>query len=316
LGDLLRDSGDLDAAEERYKQAQVLQNSPVRPSIKLAVIAARRGDAKSARQFLTEAEGYASSATDKTHVRQAAAQLEVRLGRIHEAIRQIYAREEFLNQSTGLLESTLSVYTPLVDLYVAVNDLDAARQALSTAKGLLTPPLDKFLAFSEARILTAENDLDAARLALQNARDVIEQFQLDALYINVHMVEALISEAEGDFGAMAEHDLQAIDGIRSSIVPGDLYIVVPQLYAEAARALVKAGNLGEAERLLEAGFLLDPSEPLLWVAKARFQWAQKMPQMALASVNYALAIWQDADEDYEQVIRARALADELRSFKQ
>jgi hypothetical protein len=41
-----------------------------------------------------------------------------------------------------------------------------------------------------------------------------------------------------------------------------------------------------------------------------------MPQMALASVNYALAIWQDADEDYEQVIRARALADELRSFKQ
>lgn len=30
LGDLLRDSGELDAAEEHYKQAQILENSPVR----------------------------------------------------------------------------------------------------------------------------------------------------------------------------------------------------------------------------------------------------------------------------------------------
>ena len=36
-----------------------------------------------------------------------------------------------------------------------------------------------------------------------------------------------------------------------------------------------------------------------------------MPQLALASVNYALAIWNDADEDYVAVSRTRILAAEL-----
>ncbi len=36
-----------------------------------------------------------------------------------------------------------------------------------------------------------------------------------------------------------------------------------------------------------------------------------MPQLALASVNYALAIWKDADEDYVMAQKARALAAEL-----
>jgi tetratricopeptide (TPR) repeat protein len=313
LGDLLRDSGDLDAAEEQYKQAQVLRNSPVRPSIKLAVIAARRGDINSARQYLSDAEAYASSPTDKAHVRRSAASLAVRSGRIHEAIRQIYAQEEFLNQSSGLLDLTLSVYTPLVDLYLALDDIDSAREALNTAKSLLTPPVDKFLAFSEASILVAEENTEAAWAALQNAREVIAQFQLDALNIQVHLVEAIIAEEEDDFAAMADHYLQAIERLKGSIVPGDLHTAVPQLYAEAARALVELGNFTEAERALSAGFFLDPSEPALWVAKARLQQGQNMEQMALASVNYALAIWQDADEDYQQFIDAKALAAELQA---
>ena len=56
--------------------------------------------------------------------------------------------------------------------------------------------------------------------------------------------------------------------------------------------------MDKAEDSIEAGFQLDPSEPWLWVEKARLQQARDMPQLALASVNYALAIWKDADEEY------------------
>jgi tetratricopeptide (TPR) repeat protein len=315
LGDLLRDSGDLDAAEAHYKQAQVLQNSPVQPSIKLSVIAARRGDINSAKQYLSEAEAYASSPTDKTHVRQAATRLEVRSGRIREAIRLTYAQEEFLGQSSGLMDLTLRVYTPLVELYLAIDDIDAAREALNKAKSLLNPPVDKFLAFSEASILVAEENTEAARVALQNAREVIEQFQLNDLNIQVHLVEAIINEAEGDFAAMADHYRQSIDRIKRSTVTGDLHSILPQLYAETARALVEVSDLVEAERALSAGFLLDPSEPALWFAKARLQRSQNMQQMAFASVNYALAIWEGADPDYQQYVEARSFADELQTSK-
>jgi hypothetical protein len=52
---------------------------------------------------------------------------------------------------------------------------------------------------------------------------------------------------------------------------------------------------------------------MLWVEKARLQQARNMPQMALASVNYALAIWKDADEDYIMLKRAQVLAADIQS---
>jgi tetratricopeptide (TPR) repeat protein len=316
LGDLLRDSGELEAAAEHYQKAQVLQNSPVRPTLRLSLIAARKGDFTTARKYLSEAEGFAKTPMEKTHVRQGAALLEIRLGRIHEAIKQIYAQEEFLRQSQGLLEVTLSVYMPLIDLYISVGDLEAAHGALTTAKDLLTPPVDKFLGFSAAVIQAQEKDIDAAYVSLQHAQDVVDQFQLKYLEAQINMVQAMISEAEGDFAAMADHYQKAIEKVEHSVVAGDVQTVVPGLYAELAKAQIETGSLADAEHSIEAGFRLDPSEPLLWVEKARLQQAKNMPRMALASVNYALAIWKDADEDYVMAKKARALAAELQNPSQ
>ncbi len=316
LGDLLRDSGELAAAEEHYKQAQVLKNAPVQPTLKLAIIAARMGDINAARDFLAEAEDFAQTPMEKTAVRQGAALLELRLGRINEAIRQTYAQEDFLRQSRGLLDVTLTLYTPLIDFYILLDDLEAAREALAIAKSMLTPPLDKFLAFFAAVINVKENDIDAANASLQQAREVIERFQLNFLEVLIHVIEAIISEAEGDFAAMADHYLKAIAQTNQTAVAPHLQILVPRIYSELAKAQIKTGNLDAAEQSIAAGFRLDPSEPLLWVVRARLQQARNMPQLALASVNYALAIWQDADENYVMAKKARTLAAELQSTSQ
>jgi len=311
LGDLLRDSGDLDSAEKHYKQAQLLQNSPVRPTLKLAIIASRKGDIHAARQYLSEAEGFAKTPMDKTLVRQGAALLEQRLGRIREAIRQTYAQEEYLRQSQGLLGQTLSVYTPLIEFYVLLDDFASAHDALATATAMLTPPMDNFLGFSAAVIHAREGDIEAAQLSLQQFKEVMEQFQLDYLNIHVQLVEAVISEVEGELAAVADHCMMAIEQINRAAVGNSLQFGLTQIYAQAARAQTRMGDLLAAEKSIETGFRLDPSEPMLWVEKARLQQAQNMPQMALASVNYALAIWKDADEDYIMLKRAQTLAAEL-----
>ena len=316
LGDLLRDSGELEAAEEHYKQAQILNNAPVYPTLKLAITATRRGDINAAREYLSEAEGFAQTPLEKVNVRQGAALLEMRLGRIHEAIRQTYAQEEFLRQSHSMLDVTLSVYTPLIDFYILLGDLDAARQALGTATGLLKPPFDKFLAFSTAAIQINEHDLDAAYVSLQRAQEVIDQFQLKFLEVYIEMIQMSASEVEGDFVAMENHALKAIEKIEHSVGIPHLRIQVPVVYADLAKSQIGTGNLNAAEQSISAGFRLDPSEPLLWVMKARLQQAQNMPQLALASVNYALAIWKDADEAYVFAKEAQILADELQSMVQ
>ena len=248
---------------------------------------------------------------DKTLVRQGVALLEFRLGRIQEAIKQTYAQQEYLRQSRGLLDQTLTTYTPLIDFYVLLNDFTSAHEALTTATGLLAPPMDKFMGFSAAIIYAREKDLDAARLSLQAAREVMEQFQLKTLNIQVHLVESVISEVQGDLNAVADHCMKAIEQINQAVVGTSLQFGITQIYAQMARAQTRAGELDAAEKSIEAGFRLDPSEPMLWVEKSRLQQAKKMPQLALASVNYALAIWKDADENYVMLKRARALAAEL-----
>jgi len=313
LGDLLRDSGDLDGSGQQYELAMVLQNAPVRPALKLAIIAARKGDIPSARQFLADAERYAQTPMDKALVRQGDALLEFRLGRIGEAIRQTRAQEVFLRQSTGLLDITLSIYTPLIDFYMFLGDFDAAHEALDTATGLLSPPVDKFMSFSAAVILARENDFEAARAALQKAREVVDQFKLTFLQPQFDLVEAIISEESGDFKTTAALCRKAIDEIDKTAVANGLQVGITQVYALMAKAQILSGDLNAADKSIEAGFRLDPSEPALWVEKARLQQARNMPQLALASVNYALAIWSDADEAYIPAQEARALASKLQA---
>ncbi|MDH3903276.1 MAG: hypothetical protein OES90_08665, partial [Xanthomonadales bacterium] len=125
--------------------------------------------------------------------------------------------------------------------------------------------------------------------------------------------EAVISGAINDYAAMADHCMQAIEKTNQSVVASGSQIGLSQIYAQMARAQILLGDLTKAEKSIEAGFRLDPSEPMLWVEKARLQQARNMPQMALASVNYALAIWKDADEDYIMLKRAKALVVEIQN---
>jgi len=50
---------------------------------------------------------------------------------------------------------------------------------------------------------------------------------------------------------------------------------------------------------------------VLWVSKAHFQFASGLPQLAQASVSYALAIWKDADPEYEELLEALSLEKEI-----
>jgi tetratricopeptide (TPR) repeat protein len=310
-GDLLRDSGDLDGALSHYQQAQLLQSVPVDPILRQADIAARKGDLKAAKDYLAQAGEIAGSPAQKARVLQSTALQNVRLGKIRDAIDQTYASEEFLKQASGLLDVTLSVYAPLIDYFLALDDIDAARQALDIAKSMLPPPSDQFMAFSEAVILASEDNPESAKMALQDAIEVVEKLQLKFLYAQVHIVEATIAEATEDYNAMVTHHQEAIKLIRRSVLDSSPMLLLPLVYADLADAQINLGDLAGADQSIEAGFLLNPFEPTLWTAKARLQQAREMPLLAQASVNYALAIWRDADEDYIRAQRARELAAEL-----
>ena len=83
------------------------------------------------------------------------------------------------------------------------------------------------------------------------------------------------------------------------------------MYGACAEMHVRAGELDLAQEVMDAAFRRDSAEPSLWFARALLQQARGNLQMALASVNYALAIWNEADSDYRDYQAALSLRDEL-----
>lgn len=228
----------------------------------------------------------ARTSQDKLYVRQWAALLEARLGRIHEAIRQTYEQKELMLQTQTPLAVALGIYSSLVNYYLS-------------------------LGFSEAMLFASQGDFIAANEALERAVEVIDRFKLQLMKFQVPVTRAWISKEQGEYKAMAEYFIESLDMMEHSVLAGELSIAIPQVYAEAATGQVRSGQLDAAEKSLTAGFRLDPSEPMLWLAKARLQQARDMPRLALASANYALAIWQDADVDFILYQQARTLAEEI-----
>jgi tetratricopeptide (TPR) repeat protein len=146
--------------------------------------------------------------------------------------------------------------------------------------------------------------------------EIIEQFKFDALRFQITLVEADIHQARGDYVGKTNSLRLGLQQIDRSFVAAELYAqYVPRLYADLAKAQVLAGDLDGAEESLSRGFRLDPSEPNLWSAKARLQKASGLSQLAAASINYALAIWQNADPQFDKLKEAQALASEITSSR-
>jgi tetratricopeptide (TPR) repeat protein/TolB-like protein len=313
LGDYLRDNGDLEAAEDYYEQATLLENFPVQPLLRLADLAARRGDEQAARAYLEQAEEAAQTPLDKGLVRQSAAYLEYWTGRLHASIEQLYAQEEFLRQSTPPFQVALATYVPMVNCYVHLGDVANAEAALETARGLVQPPLDKFLEFSAVQLLLEKDDPQGARQALAAGEELIEQFKLEDLRSLVDQLTGSILRHEGDhLGAAAAFQATRERIERSVSYGNDSFTQLSLVIAEQAESLVLGGDLEEAEKALGEGFRIDPSQPLLWLARARHQFASGRPELAQASIAYALAIWKDADPDYRRYQEALALEAEIR----
>jgi tetratricopeptide (TPR) repeat protein len=255
----------------------------------------------------------AQSVANKAQVHATGAELELRLGRIRAEMEQLYLQEEFLVQFQPPFAIALATYMPMVRAHNSLGDPDSAQQALDIALGMVAPPMDKFFAFGEADILIERGDYDGADAATQRGAEIIEQFKLADMKFLVEMIDGYIQRKRGDYPASSAAFRAALERINHSVIGGsDLYRELPRLNAELAHSLVLAGELDHAEKALAEGFRLDPSQPLLWVNKARFQFASGLPQLAQASVSYALAIWKDADPEYYLLNEALSLEQEIR----
>ena len=186
-----------------------------------------------------------------------------------------------------------------------------AEETLHAAKPMLQPPMDQFLSFSEATILARKGEFEAAHAALDGGRAAIELFKADYLAFQIPLTAGVIAGEQENWATAARRFEEAISKAERSILAGRFHMRLSLIYGACAEMHVRAGELDLAQEVMDAAFRRDSSEPSLWFARALLQQARGNLQMALASVNYALAIWNEADSDYRDYQAALSLRDEL-----
>ena len=80
----------------------------------------------------------------------------------------------------------------------------------------------------------------AAEVAVEQAREVMEQFQLAYLGAQIQLVEAIISEAKGDYAAVADHTLKTIEQLKQIGIGNSVQFGLPQIYAQIAQGPYQA----------------------------------------------------------------------------
>jgi tetratricopeptide (TPR) repeat protein len=311
LGDLWLKAGDMQTARSYYEEAQLLEDPPIAATLRLADLAMRQADWAATRTLLDEARDAAIAPQQISEVMNKESSLEVRLGRIHRALEIVDLQAEINRQIMSPVEQVFSHNVPTVQFNLALGRLGSAEQALAEALEVIKPPISQFLSFVEVYLRTRTGEFERAEAAVSEGIEAVKRFKADYLAFQIPLASAEIAAKKGDYSAAGRLYQEAIGLLERSAVAklgdGD----IPQLYGMCAQMHVRAGEREVAQSVLEYAFERDAAEPLLWVAQAMLQDMNGAPHMALASVNYALAIWAEADADYVEYQEALALRDRL-----
>ncbi|MEM1411865.1 MAG: tetratricopeptide repeat protein [Pseudomonadota bacterium] len=310
MGDLLRDSGDLEAADERYREAAVLESDAITPLLRAHVIAARQGEGDEARALLEEAFGRADRSAQLAQVHMMAAQYEARLGRIEPAIEQMRAAEPHFAEAQPPFLVALTVDAAIVGYLMTKKDVDRARVVLQEAQVKVPqPPFSRFLLPMEALIAAEESRFDEAWAAQENFKALLDEFGFAFMQFQVHMGAAGIAYLADDFELMTEEVGAALVEIDRSFLAGEMYTVaVPAALATLAEGQVRNGQLESAEISLRRGFSLDPTSPQLWYVQALLDNARGEEDAAAGALEKVLTTWSTADPALTQYRDAMALA--------
>ncbi|KAA9130185.1 tetratricopeptide repeat protein [Marinihelvus fidelis] len=312
LGDLLRDTGQLDQARAEYQKAQLLENRSVAPLLALQIIADRNGDYARSRQLLEEAMRIASTSGEKYSVHMAAHYLEARLGRIDAAIEQLRAAEPYLAESQPPFVVALSIHSTLLDLALRRDDIEMARAVVAEARAMLpAPPMSGFLEPLTLLVTAYEGDFDAARGHLDTFESTLKQLKYNAMNFQLPLLAGEIAYFEEDYASAATLLQSAVDQIGESFVAGQINAyALPILMAHVATAQMMADQLESAQLTLDQGLALDPSSPYLWLAQASLEARKGDPDRARELAGQVMQAWSDADPNLAGLEKARTLAED------
>ncbi|WP_420635114.1 tetratricopeptide repeat protein [Candidatus Palauibacter sp.] len=222
-----------------------------------------------------------------------------RRGEMADAIQAIEAR---LQEESGLQTPLGMAFGRAGDIFVYLDAgrVDEAGALLEELQAQLPASLSTYLPRLAVHVALEAEGLDAALEAQRQASEVVEAGGLEGLRPVLLGDLGLIRDRQGDYAGAAESFRAAI-----ALSPEGRF------YRGAGRALRRAGLLDQAEAELREALRLVPADPHAHVEMGLLTEALGDVEAAVEHLMSALAVWENADEDFEPARETRAKLAEL-----
>ncbi len=299
----LRAGGELDRATDIYREALLLDPEDVPLRIGLAAVEADAGDFAEAGRELQRALETAGSPEHRELVLAAAADLDLRLGRLESARRaELEARDErsrFLDPLNEAIENLSGMDRVAASLGMA----PSLRQVGTLAEGL--PPLLRPLsALGRWATFEALEQGDSLAAALDDAEAALSVLSLESAF------RADLLLARGDARRWSGDPCPAVSLYREALRAG-LREDAKTAWTGLSAAELGCEEPGAALASADSAVRLAPGDPEAALARARALAALGRAAEARAALAPSLAAWAGADPVFRPGARARDLAREL-----
>ena len=287
-------------AREHQERAVLLEPLESDLVVQLAEIDLDVGRFDEAKAGYGRALDLARTPWQRTWVLQGLRHYHHRRGEMADAIRAIEAR---LGEESGFRSPIGMVLGQLEDIpvYLDAGRVDEAAALLEESRARIPSGRSSyFLPHMTVRVALETEGVDAALEVHRHAVEVLEANEFRGPVPALAGDLGLIRERADDYPGAAESFREAI-----ALSPEGRY------YRGAGRALRQAGQLDEAEAELREALRLVPADPHALVEMALVMEAKGDIEGAVEHLRSALAVWENADRDYEPARAARRKLVEL-----
>lgn len=308
-GVLLLDLGRLDEAEQDFERVMLMRSDVVTPRISMADLQLRRGNVQAAQSYIIEAEETAASQSQRAIVALAKAELLDTMGQYQGASVAYADAYRIASTYRKPADAIITYLIPSMDLLGRMGAVEEGEQQLRTEVATLQGYQEEVQELGMALLYSANAQPIEASNQLQASSDIKDEFVMRFTADLLAQIKGRIALQQQQYALAAEHFAESIENDNN--ISNDGSIKVLRIRTLVAQSMRLNGEIQAAEEQLEQVLERFPNYPGALLERAKIRMQNNRIQQAIDDLSSALAVWQQADENFEAANEARALLAEI-----
>jgi tetratricopeptide (TPR) repeat protein/TolB-like protein len=295
IGDLYKNLGDHEQAKAYYKKAILIEPENIRVLITLAGIESDLGNFKQALEQYHEILELCKTPNQRSQVFRSFRQYYEMRGQFNRAldyIQRAKAEDEKYMAPVQLLLNDVGY----LETYINAGKQSFAFEALKKMEGKVVPFLEKLLSLGYMQVYLAIEDADNAEKTIEGLEEFIKSWGIESFRYFIFFAQGRINEIRGGYE-------QAILDYQKSFEHAPTEFMILE---SMGRCFRKLKEYEKAEKSLQDALKIRPFNPRFNYEIALVYWDWGNKEKALAHLNRALYVWEEADPEYKLAREARA----------